>query len=85
MGYSAVGLQAETNKISKKSYDELTKRFKRVVINFDDDDQGRTSTGDFLLQHDLEFFFVDKLKDISDHYKKYGYGKTNKLIKDKLK
>jgi hypothetical protein len=85
MGYSAVGLQAETNKISKKSYDELTKRFKRVVINFDDDDQGRTSTGDFLLKHDLEFFFVNKFKDISDYFKKYGLEKADKLIKKKLK
>jgi len=84
MGYSAVGLQAETNKLSKKSWDELSKRFKRVILVLDRDDQGYTSTGDFLLEYDVEFFFIDKTKDISDYSKDYGLEKAKKLIKKKL-
>lgn len=84
MGYSAVGLQAETNKLSKKSYNELVKRFKRVILVLDRDDQGYKSTGDFLLEYDVEFFFIDKEKDISDYIKKYGLKKAEKLIKNKL-
>ena len=84
LGYSAVGLQAETNKLSKKSYNELVKRFKRVILVLDRDDQGYTSTGDFLLEYDIEFFFIDKEKDVSDYIKKYGLKKAEKLIKNKL-
>ena len=83
--YSAVGLQAETNKLSKKSYNELVKRFKRVILVLDNDDQGYTSTGDFLLEYDVEFFFIPDEKDISDYIKKYGYKKAFNLIKKKLK
>jgi hypothetical protein len=85
MGYSAVGLQAETNKLSKKSYNELVKRFKRVILVLDNDNQGHTSTGDFLLEYDIEFFFIPDEKDISDYIKKYGYKKAFNLIKKKLK
>ena len=84
LGYSSVGLQAETNKLSKKSYNELVKRFKRVILVLDRDDQGYTSTGDFLLEYDIEFFFIDKEKDVSDYIKKYGLKKAEKLIKNKL-
>ena len=85
LGYSSVGLQAETNKLSKKSYNELVKRFKRVILVLDRDDQGYTSTGDFLLEYDIEFFFIDDEKDISDYIKKYKYKKAFNLIKKKLK
>lgn len=86
MGISAIGLQAETNKISKKSWNELNKRFKRVVINLDADNQGYTSTGDLLLEYDIEFFFIHHLfKDLSDYTKEFGLVHAKKLIKNKLK
>lgn len=84
LGVSAVGLQAETNKISKKSFDELTNRFKRVILLLDNDDQGYTSTCEFLLTYDIEFFFIPTEKDISDYVKKHGLKKAEKLIKNKL-
>jgi len=84
LGVSAVGLQAETNKMSKKSFDELSKRFKRLVLLLDNDDQGYTSTCEFLLTYDIEFFFIPTEKDISDYIKKYGLKKAEKLIKNKL-
>lgn len=85
MGYSAVGLQAETNKLSKKSYTELSKRFKRIILLLDNDDQGRTSTGDFILEYDIEFFFVDKAKDISDYTKEFGLKESHKFIQKNIK
>lgn len=81
---SAVGLQAETNKMSKKSFDELSKRFKRLVLLLDNDDQGYNSTCEFLLTYDIEFFFINKTKDISDYIKKYSLEEAKKLIKKKL-
>ncbi len=84
LGVSAVGLQAETNKMSKKSFNELSSRFKRVVLLLDNDDQGYTSTCEFLLEYDIEFFFIPTEKDISDYIKKYGLKKAEKLIKNKL-
>lgn len=84
MGYNAISFQAETNKISKKSWNELSKRFKRIVVNFDRDEQGYISTGEFLLEHDIDFFFIDQEKDISDFIKKNSLKKAKKLIKKKL-
>jgi hypothetical protein len=84
LGIFAVGLQAETNKMSKKSFEELSQRFKRLVLVLDNDHQGRTSTGDFILEYDIEFFFIDNAKDISDYIKAFGLKKAKKLIKNKL-
>lgn len=85
MNIPAVAVQAETNKISKKSFNELSKRFKRIVLNFDDDNQGRISTGDLLLEYDIEFFFIDdKFKDISDYTKDFGIETSKRYIKWKL-
>lgn len=84
LGISAVGLQAETNKMSKKSFDELSNRFKRVILLLDNDDQGYNSTCEFLLIYDIEFFFIPTEKDISDYVKKHGLKKAEKLIKNKL-
>jgi len=84
LGISAVGLQAETNKMSKKSFDELTNRFKRVILLLDNDDQGYNSTCEFLLTYDIEFLFIPTEKDISDYVKKYSLKKAEKLIKNKL-
>lgn len=84
LGISAVGLQAETNKMSKKSFDELSNRFKRVILLLDNDDQGYNSTCEFLLTYDIEFFFIPTEKDISDYVKKHGLKKAEKLIKNKL-
>lgn len=84
LGISAVGLQAETNKMSKKSFNELSSRFKRVILLLDNDDQGYNSTCEFLLTYDIEFFFIPTEKDISDYIKKYGLKKAEKLIKNKL-
>ena len=84
LGYNAISFQAETNKISKKSWDELSKRFKRIVVNFDRDEQGYISTGDFLLEHNIDFFFIDQEKDISDFIKNNSLKKAEKLIKNKL-
>jgi hypothetical protein len=39
----------------------------------------------FLLEYDIEFFFIPDEKDISDYIKKYGYKKAFNLIKKKLK
>jgi hypothetical protein len=84
LGIPAIALQAETNKISDKSYTELCKRFKRIIVNFDDDEQGRISTGDFVSTYDLEFYFIDSEKDLSDYIKKHGLEKAELMIKNKI-
>lgn len=85
LGYNAISFQAETNKISKKSWDELSKRFKRIVLNFDDDDAGRNATTNFVLDHAIDFYFIDGgCKDLSDYIQRYGLKKAKKLIKNKL-
>lgn len=85
LGYNAVSFQAESNKISKKSWDELSKRFKRIVLNFDNDEAGKEATDKFLLEHPINCYFIDGgCKDLSDYIKKHSLKKAEKLIKNKL-
>ena len=85
LGYNAISFQAETNKISKKSWNELSKRFKRIVLNFDNDDAGREATDKFLLEYPINCYFIDGgCKDLSDYIHKHGLKKAEKLIKNKL-
>jgi hypothetical protein len=84
LGISAVSVQAETNSMSKKSFDELSKRFKKIYVNFDNDPTGQDCTTKFVMIYNVEWFFIDDEKDISDYSKKYGLEKAKKLIKKKL-
>ena len=85
LGYNAIGLQAETNKLSDKSYKELSNRFKEIIILFDNDEQGRISTGEFFMKYELKFFFIDDTKDISDYIKMYNIKKAKIILKNKIK
>lgn len=85
MGYNTISLQAETNSISEKSWKELSSRFKKIIINFDNDETGREATDKFLLKYPINCFFIDEdCKDISDYVKLKSLEKAKKLIKKKL-
>jgi hypothetical protein len=86
LGYSAVSLQGEANKLEHETYIKLSKKFENIISFYDNDEAGYI--GSKLLQdmYGIEPIYIPdkyKTKDISDFIKKFGYDKSKKLI-DKL-
>jgi len=84
LGYTAVALQAETNMLSEELFKELSMRFDKIIINFDNDKQGIISTEKLSDQYQLKFFIIKEAKDLSDWIKKEGLDKVEKEIKKLL-
>ena len=82
-GINAVAPHSEVLSKWKQFIPILQKRFKRVVINFDNDKAGHEATQDILDEFpDLEIFFVEEAKDPTDFYKAFGEEKTKQLLKN---
>jgi DNA primase len=91
-GYSACAPSAESSGVSVKIITELQRRFKQVIIFFDNDGEfdpedlangkGKASAKKLSMEHVLKMVFIPdgEPKDISDHYKKYGNTKTKELL-----
>lgn len=77
---NAVAPHSESLSNWKDKIDVLRKRFKRVIINFDNDRAGKEATDKVLKEFDLEVFYIPDEKDISDYYKKFGFEKTKQLV-----
>ena len=80
----AISLNGETNRLSQELYEKLKKRFTRILVNLDNDEQGIKSAIEcFNLPYGLQSFIVpisSGTKDISDYRAKFGYDKTKELI-----
>jgi len=92
LGYNAVALQSENDKLNHKIYKDLSERFKRIVILFDNDEPGKDSAIKLAGEYNLEYIFIDSsvyslynVKDISDYICVFGKNKTIELIKSLLK
>ncbi len=92
LGYNAVALQSENDKLNHKIYKDLSERFKRIVILFDNDEPGKDSAIKLADEYNLEYIFIDSsiyslynVKDISDYICVFGKNKTIELIKSLLK
>jgi hypothetical protein len=84
-GYNAISLQGETNKLSSELVNKLLKRFDKILINYDNDEEGVRGSNRIYNQYGFKFFFIDDTKDISDYCKKYGLFKTKIMINNKIK
>ena len=60
----------------------LKKRFKEVVVLYDNDLPGISAMNKFRKTNDIKCIWLprDTAKDISDYYRKYGKKKTIELI-----
>lgn len=94
LGYNAIAPPSESAMIPSEVIQNLTERFTNIILLYDRDKAGMTTTRKMMKQYNLDFFFIDKkykVKDISDFIKLYGKeltkqfldGKTNK--KEKFK
>jgi hypothetical protein len=64
----------------KEHIPRIKERFKRVVLNFDNDKAGKNASDEIIKEFPMETFFVPEEKDISDYRRAFGQIKTQELI-----
>lgn len=84
LGYNSVAPQSETSFIKKNVLEQLLKRFKRVVIFWDNDTTGLQEAQKWAEKYQLEYIYipVGEPKDISDYYFKYKEEQTKQLLNE---
>jgi hypothetical protein len=84
LGYDAISLQGEANKLELDTFNKLSYRFKKILINYDNDQQGLKSALGIKNTLNLDNFIIpldSGFKDVSDYIEKNGIKKTKKLVK----
>ena len=86
LGIAAIAPQSETQFIEDNVLEVLKKRFKHIVLLFDNDQTGIEFTNKIKRKYNWITPMIIPLKynakDISDFYKAYGRDKTIELIKE---
>ena len=85
LGYDAISLQGEGNKLHYDLKERLMSRFSNTIVNYDNDEQGIKSTKGLENEFGFKSFFIDKEKDLSDYIKAFGIDKAKRMINKKLK
>lgn len=75
-GFAACALQSEQHHFEQKAFDHLSKRFKKIIILYDNDEAGRIGAKKITDKYNLESIEIpenyENCKDISDVSKIYG-------------
>lgn len=79
-GIPAISMPSETGTIADDTISKLKKRFKHILINFDNDDTGLKSSDRLSKRYGLDYYTIPQSKDISDYIKINGVDKTNELL-----
>lgn len=87
LGYNAVSPNNEGSKLPEQEYEDLNNRFDKIIIFFNNDDQGLKAAHYMGIDLGLDFIYIPREydeKDPSDFHKIHGKDKTDKLIKELL-
>ena len=88
LGITAIAPNSENLFISDSVLENLKKKFKYIVVMYDNDQAGITNMRKIKKEHkDLLYYFIPRrynAKDISDFYKMYGRRKTLEFIKESI-
>ena len=89
-GITAIAPISENCFVTEAQFERLSKKFKKIILFYDNDSAGITHMNKFRKQFpDVYVLWIPRhfgAKDISDYYKKYGREKTLNLIEQaKLK
>lgn len=84
LGYDAISLQGETNKLEYNFVQKLLKRFDKIIVNYDNDPEGIKGSERLNSQYGFEYFFIDNAKDLSDYIKLYGLNNAKQQIDGKI-
>ncbi len=88
LGYNAISLQGEANKLENDLYVKLSKRFNKIISFYDNDKAGEDGANYLLRTYNIDKIFIPlqtNCKDISDYVKltnlEEGRKLMNKIIK----
>lgn len=87
LGYSAISLQGEANKLNKEFLDKLYKRFYSIVVQYDNDEQGIKSSNKLHIDYKLPILYIPpetNCKDLSDYIKENGLENAKTLVNNLL-
>lgn len=86
LGYNAIAPQGENHSIPVKVMKELSSRFTKIVIFYDNDEAGKIGSAKIATQYSLESILIpeNNSKDISDYVKDNGLDKATNLMKELL-
>jgi hypothetical protein len=88
LGYSAIAPHAETLFLSPFDIYDLQQRFKKIYVNYDNDETGVSKCIKFTTEYGLNYFNLPKSTGCKDPFElviKYGYDELNNLLKEKIK
>lgn len=85
LGYDAISLQGEANKLEYDLVDKLLKRFDKIIVNYDNDTEGIKGSERFKSQYNFDYFFIDEYKDLSDYIMHKSLSEAKEMISNKLK
>lgn len=85
IGLPAISLQGETNKLKQELVTKLYKRFNRIIVCYDNDEEGIRGSKRLKQQYNFDYFFIEEEKDLSDFVKLYGLNSAKEMINNKLK
>jgi len=90
--YSAISLQGEHNKLDKLLVNKLSKRFKNIILFYDNDESGVKSSNKISSNYGFKSIFIPvkyNCKDLSELIASYGLKRAKiilkKLINDTIK
>jgi hypothetical protein len=72
LGYHAISPQGEGHKIEHEFLMMLLKRFKKIILNYDNDRAGKLYSNQLANAYKLPELFIPESKDISDYIKEFG-------------
>lgn len=83
LGYDAISLQGETNKYREELHEEMSQRFKEIIMFYDNDEAGITNSDKIAKEKCLRTIMVPDsyhVKDISDFIVKYNMQEAKQLL-----
>ena len=85
LGYNAISLQGEANKLEPEFVIKLLKRFDKIITVYDEDEEGIKGAIRFKNQFGFNYFFIDEWKDLSEFVKNEGIDNAKIMIANKLR
>ncbi len=85
LGYNAISLQGEANKLDNELVHKLLKRFNKIIINYDNDEQGIKSSQKLVRQYGFDNFIIPPesgFKDLSEYIETNGLEKGKMLLNE---
>lgn len=80
----AIALQSESIMLDSGLRDKLLKRFKRIIVNFDNDPTGLTQSALICQANGFKRYFIDGYKDLSDYLVENSIESAKIMINTKI-